>query len=433
MNKEQQFSQNLVDFLDINPSPYHVVEGGKQLLNNKGFKQLELTETWSLKRGGKYYITRNGSTLVAFIVGTGEPEEHGFKIVGAHTDAPALKIKAIPEMLAEKKYLKLNVEVYGGPIYSTWLDRPLAIAGRVSTKSNNPFKPNITTVDIREPIAIIPNIAIHQNREINNGFKYNPQKDLLPFLGIATDDNLAKDWFITKVAKECNVAKEDILGFDLYLYELQKGMLTGINKELVSVGRLDDVAMSYTALQSIAACEATKSTTIAACFDNEEIGSRTKQGAGSSLMYTLLERIMLGLNKNTEEFHRARYQSFFISCDMAHAVHPNATDKHDATHRPVINGGPVIKVHHGQKYTTDADSGAVFKSVCEKANIPYQEFHNRNDARSGGTIGNIVASLLDVRAVDIGNPMLAMHSIRELGGVLDNYYLYECFKTFFSL
>lgn len=433
MSDAKQFAVQLVDFLYENPSPFHVVEGGKQLLKAKGFQELKLTEKWEVKSGGRYYVTRNGSTLIAFIVGTGAPEEYGFRLVGAHTDAPAIRIKAKPEMYAEKAYLKLNTEIYGGPIFSTWLDRPLAIAGRLSVASDNPLLPELKLINICRSIAIIPNLAIHLNREINDGYKYNPQKDLLPLIGISTQDDYAEGWFIELLAKEAGVHKEAILGFDLYLYDYQKGTLNGINNEFISVGRLDDVAMSHAALHAIADSEAGLATMVAACFDNEEIGSKTKQGAGSSLMYTILDRIMIALGKNAEDFHRARYQSFLISCDMAHAVHPNGAEKHDPTHKPVINGGPVVKVHHGQKYTTDADSAAVFKAVCNKAEVPFQEFHNRSDARSGGTIGPIVASLLDVRAVDIGNPMLAMHSIRELGGVLDNYYLKKCFKTFYSL
>ena len=433
MQTAKLLAQNLIDFLYENPTPYHVVEGGIELLQGKGFSELVMGDQWNVKPGGKYYVTRNGSALIAFIAGTGNPAEAGFRMVGAHTDAPALRVKAKPEIIAEKAYLKLNIEIYGGPIYSTWLDRPLSIAGRLTLRSSDPLKPEIKLIDIRKPIAIVPNMAIHINREINTGYQYNPQKDLLPLIGLGNEHDYAADWFLDLLADRGSVAAEDILGFDLFLYDYQKGTLNGINEEFISVGRLDDVAMSYTALRAIVASKAQEATIIAACFDNEEVGSRTKQGAGSTFLPTILERVVLGLGGTIEDYHRARYNSFAVSCDMAHAVHPNAGDKHDPTHRPIMNQGPVIKVHHAQKYSSDADSVAAFKQVCEAAGAPYQMFHNRNDARSGGTIGNIIATLLDMRSVDIGNPMLAMHSLRELCGVMDVHYLLEIFKKFYEV
>ncbi len=429
----KQYAQNLIDFLYENPTPFHVVEGGRKVLKEAGFKELHLCEKWDIKPGGKYFTARNESALIAFIAGTKNPSEAGFRLIGAHTDAPAIRIKSNPEIKVKDKYLSLNVELYGGLIYSTWLDRPLAIAGRVATKSDNPLYPNMQLIDIKKPVATIPNLAVHINREINSGYEYNPQKDLLPLIGVTDDDNIISDWFMEMLAAECEVNKEDILGCDLYLYDYQKGTLNGMNEEFIHVGRIDDVAMSYVALSAIKISDPQAGTVVAACYDNEEVGSKTKQGAASALTQIIIDRVARALGSDEDEILQARYKSFLISCDMAHAMHPNFPDKHDPTNKPVINGGPVIKYHHGQKYTTDADSAAVFKAVCNLAGVEYQEFHNRNDAKSGGTIGPIVASLLDVRALDIGNPMLAMHSIRELAGVEDTFNLLAAFKEFYKI
>lgn len=429
----KQYAQELIDFLYDNPTPFHVADGGRKMLVEAGFSELDLGEKWDIKPGGKYFTTRNESAIIAFIAGKAKPSQAGFRLIGTHTDAPAIRIKSNPEIVVKEEYLTLNVEMYGGLIYNTWLDRPLAIAGRIAIKGANPLWPEMKMIDIKKPIATIPNLAIHINREINNGYIYNPQKDLLPLIGITDDKEIASDWFIEILAAECGVDKEDILGCDLYLYDYQKGTLNGLNEEFIHVGRLDDVAMSYVALSAIKDSKPQDATIIAACYDNEEVGSRTKQGAASALTQIIVDRVAKALGSNDEQTSQARYQSFFISCDMSHATHPNFPDKHDPTNKPVINGGPVIKYHHGQKYTTDAESAAVFKAVCDRAGVKYQEFHNRNDARSGGTIGPIVASSLDVRALDIGNPMLSMHSIRELAGVKDTFNLLEVFKEFYKI
>jgi len=428
----KQYAKNLIDFLYDSPTPFHVVNSGKKMLKDAGFSELKLNEKWDVKAGGKYFTTRNDSAIIAFIAGKKNPAKSGFRMIGAHTDAPAIRVKSNPEIKKEG-YLSLNVELYGGLIYSTWLDRPLAIGGRVAIRSENALKPKMKLVNINKPVATIPNLAIHINREINSGYEYNPQKDLLPLVGFTNDEDLASDWFMNLLANECEVDKEDILGCDLYLYDYQKGTLNGMNEEFIHVGRIDDVAMSYVALSAIKDSKAQDATIVAACYDNEEVGSKTKQGAASALTQIIIDRVAKALGANEEEVLRSRYESFLISCDMAHAMHPSFPEKHDPTNKPVINGGPVIKYHHGQKYTTDAESAAVFKAVCDNAGVKYQEFHNRNDAKSGGTIGPIVASMLDVKALDIGNPMLAMHSIRELAGVEDTFNLLAAFKEFYKI
>ncbi len=431
MMNAKNYSLGLLDFLNNHPTPFHVVEGGREMLRAAGFEELRMEDSWQIKPGGKYFTTRNDSALIAFIAGTGDPGVHGYRMIGAHTDAPAIRIKNNPEITGAKKYLTLNVEMYGGLIYSTWLDRPLGIAGRVALASKDPFKPEMRLVNIKRPVAIIPNMAIHVNREINTGYQYNPQVDLLPLLGITNSEGEASDWFMDFLAAETGVEKEDVLGCDLYLYDLQAGTLGGMKEEFIHVGRLDDVAMTYVAWKALSESESQEATLIAAGYDNEEIGSLTKQGAASSWTRHILRRIQNALGDADDG--RMPYRSFFISCDMSHAVHPQFPAKHDPTNHPYINGGPVIKYHYGQKYATDAESAAVFKRVCKEADVKYQEFHNRSDSRGGGTIGPIISAGLDVRGLDIGNPTLAMHSIRELGGVEDMYALHKVFTTFYRL
>lgn len=432
MSKEIEFAQELIDFIYASPSPFHAVISTKDMLTNKGFQELNLREKWEIEKGGKYFVTKNDSALVAFIVGTGEVEEEGFKLIGAHTDAPGFSIKPNPEM-TENGYLKLNTESYGGPILNTWMDRPLSLAGRVSLKSDNLMYPDNRFVNINKPILIIPNIAIHMNRKLNEGVELNKQKDMIPMLGLI-EEEFEKDGFLIKLlAEELKVNVDDIVDFNLYLYEYEKGSIIGLNNEFISSGRLDDLAMVHAGITAIADSKPSKATNVMICFDNEEVGSRTKQGAGSPMVRNILERIVNSLGKDKEDFYRALYSSFIISADMAHPVHPNAPEKHDPINKPGINKGPVIKINANQAYTTDSDSNTVYERVCNKAGVPVQKFVNRSDVRGGSTIGPISSTQMDIRSVDIGNPMLAMHSIRELGGVLDHYYMKKSFEEFFKL
>lgn len=433
MKKEQKFAKDLIGFIDGSPTAFHATRNVEKKLIKEGFKKVNLEDKWNLEKEGKYYIIKNNSAIIGFVIGKGEIEEHGFKIVGAHTDAPTFKVKPNPEMTVEGKYLKLNTEVYGGPILSTWFDRPLSIAGRVSLKTENPLRPEELLIDMENPMMIIPNLAIHMNRKVNEGVKINPQSETLPLL-CNVNDKFEKDNFLLNlIAKNLDVKVEDILDFELFLYGVEKGSLVGLNEEFISIGRLDDLAMVHAGLNGLIDSKVGNSTNVLVCFDNEEVGSGTKQGAASPMLRTVLERITIAMNKDKEDYYRALSKSFLISADQAHAIHPNYIDKQDPTNRPVVNGGPAIKLAANQAYTTDSFSAAVYEGICKSIDIPVQKFTNRSDARGGSTIGPISSSQLDISSVDIGNPILGMHSIRELGGVFDHYYVYESFREFYKM
>ncbi|TAH59838.1 MAG: M18 family aminopeptidase [Gottschalkiaceae bacterium] len=433
MTKEQVFAKELIDFIYDSPSNFHVVENIKDKLNKKGFKELNIRDRWNIEKGGKYYIVKNGTAIISLVIGQGEIEEEGFRIIGAHTDAPTFRIKPSPEILVENNYLKLNVEAYGGPILSTWLDRPLGLAGRVSLKAQNLLYPATRLLNINRPVLIIPNLAIHMNRKVNEGVELNKQKDMLPLVSLINEEFSKNNFLIKLIAKELNVEADEIIDFDIFLYEFEKGSIVGLNNDFISCGRLDDLAMVHAGIEAIGECNPSNATNVMVCFDNEEVGSSTKQGADSPMLRTVLERVVYALGKDKEDFFRALYSSFIISADMAHALHPNHTDVHDPTNRPIINKGPVIKINANQAYTTDSNSSAVYEMICEKAEIPVQKFVNRSDLRGGSTIGPISSTHIDIPSVDIGNPMLSMHSIRELGGVLDHYYIKKSFDEFYKI
>ncbi len=433
MKEKIEFAQELIDFIYQSPTAFHATENITGSLKNNGFNELKLNHKWEIKKGGKYYVTKNGSAVTAFVVGTGEIEENGFKIIGAHTDAPTFRIKPSPEIVVENSYLKLNTEVYGGPIINTWFDRPLSLAGRVSLKSDDIMNPQIRLVNINKPILIIPNLAIHMNRKVNEGVNINKQKDVLPIITLINKEFEKENYLLNLIADKLDVSYEDIVDFDLYLYEYEKGSIIGANSDFISSGKLDDLEMVHAGLKAIISSKPSKATNVLVCFDNEEIGSRTKQGAGSPMLRNILERIVINLGKDREDFFRAIYNSFIISADMAHAVHPNSPEKHDPVNKPKLNGGPAIKINANQSYTTDSDSNAVYELICRKAGVPVQKFVNRSDERGGSTIGPISSTHLDIRSLDIGNPMLAMHSIRELGGVSDYYYIIKSFEEFYGI
>ncbi len=433
MTNSKQQAQELIDFIHKSPSTYHVVNNIKEELNASGFQELDLREEWSIQKGGKYFTCKNGSSLFAFQIGNGEIEEEGFQMICAHSDAPGFKIKPNPEIKVEDNYIKLNTEVYGGPILSTWMDRPLSIAGRVLVKSNDPLNPEHLYVKIDRSLMVIPNLAIHLNRSVNEGVELNKQKDMLPLLAMITEEMEKENCLVNLIAKELKIDATSIIDFDVNLFETEKGSIFGLNEEFISSPRLDDLAMAHAGLKALLATKGSEKTQMLAIFDNEEVGSVTKQGAGSPVLRHIMQRIIFKLGKNTEAFHRAIYSSFMISADMAHAVHPNIGEKHDPTNRPFINKGPVIKIHANQKYTTDGDSGAVFETLCKNADVPYQKFVNRSDLVGGSTLGNVSTGQVDIRTVDIGNPMFAMHSVRETGGVEDNYYVRKVFTHFFGL
>lgn len=430
MSKE--LARELIDFIYESPTQFHCASSVQKLLKESGFEEIKESDKWDLKKNGKYYVVKNNSAVIAFVVGEGELEEDGFRLIGAHTDAPGFRIKPYAEMKIENKYLRLNTEVYGGPIFSTWFDRPLSIAGRVVLKGESALKPEVRLVNVNKPLLIIPNLAIHMNREVNSGVNLNAQKDTLPLAGFV-NESFEKDGYLVKLLGEnLGVNAEDIIDFDLFLYEHDKGCLLGINEEFISSSRLDDMWMVFAGIKALISSENTKATKVMVCVDNEEIGSLTQQGARSSLLKTLLERIAISLGKDKEGFFRTMANSLMISADLAHAIHPNNLEKHDPTSRPYLGEGPVIKLAAGGSYSTDAYSSAIFKEICKNAGVPFQIFVNRSDVRGGTTIGPLSSADLAIPVVDMGAPILGMHSIRELATVKDNEYTIKAFTEFYN-
>lgn len=430
---EKNLALDLIDFLYKSPTAHHSVKTIRDRLELNGFNEVKESDKWNLQKDGKYYVIKNDSALIAFTIGNGDIEEAGFKLIGAHTDSPGFRIKANPEMVSEGTYLKLNTEVYGGPILYTWFDRPLGIAGKVTIKGSSPLKPEVRLVNINKPLLIIPSLAIHMNRSVNEGLNINKQKDTLPLLSLI-NEKFEKDGYLLKIlAEELKVDTSDILGFDLGLYEIEKGAIIGLNEEFISAGRLDDMWMVYAGIQALIESKPNKSTKVMVCMDNEEIGSLTAQGANSALLLNILERITLALGKDREGLHRALANSLMISADLAHAVHPNLEEKHDPTNRPVLGKGPVLKTAASGSYSTDSYNAAIFEGLCNSAEVPYQKFFNRSDVRGGTTIGPITSSLLTIPVMDMGAPLLSMHSIRELAAVKDNVYTIKLFTQFYNL
>lgn len=432
---EKQYCNEMIEFLQNSPCSFLAVENCENKLKQNGFECLDKKDNWNLKEGGKYYITRNGSTLISFIIGK-EPEKTGFKLIGSHTDSPSFVIKPNCEIKSNKAYLKLNTEGYGGMIVSTWLDRPLSIAGRVILKGDDIFSPKTRTIDFKKPVAIIPNLAIHLNREINNGHQYSRQKEMLPLVSLTGENFNEKGYIYELISKQINVNKDDILDYELFLYEAEKGSLIGLNEEFVSCSRLDDLMMVYNSLEGFLNYAKSDSYTgikVLYIADNEEVGSHTGQGADSAFLRDSLKRVCINLFGNEESFYKMAEKSVFISADLAHAIHPNYADKHDITNQPVLNGGVCLKYSSSQKYSTTGICGGIFDGLCKKADIPYQKFVNHSDVVGGSTIGAMLASQFNTTVIDFGVCVLGMHSIRELASVKDVYDCYKLFCTFYSL
>lgn len=428
----QQLIADLMHFLDASPVNFLAAKEICSRLDKAGFIALNPSETWILQPGGKYYIVKNGSAVMAFVAGTGSPAD-GYKIISAHSDSPCFRIKPHAEIRCEGGVVKLNTEVYGGPILYTWFDRPLSIAGRVILRTGSILHPESRTVCFRRPLLTIPHLAIHFNRAVNEGNPLSKQKDMLPVIGIINDTLESDGLLLNLVAKELNVAVDDILDFDLSLFDTTPACLLGLNNEFITSGRLDDLSMVHAALKAIIGSKDSRMTRIMAIFDNEETGSGTKQGAASPLLINLLRRINSCLGGTEEDLMRAISLSFMISADNAHALHPNYVEKQDPTNHPVLGGGPVIKINANCKYMTDADSAATFRAICEKAEVPYQYFVNHSDVAGGSTLGNILTSQIDLRGVDMGAAIWAMHSVRETASALDHAYITRAFTTFYDL
>ncbi|MCI8658760.1 MAG: M18 family aminopeptidase [Lachnospiraceae bacterium] len=420
----EKVNRELLDFLDKSPTSFHAVANMGAMLENAGYEHLLEGRPWQLKSGQGYYVTRNNSALIAFRIP--KPDFMGFQIMASHSDSPALKIKDNAEIQVEKKYVKLNVEKYGGLLCSPWLDRPLSVAGRVVVRTMKGVEERLVHVD--RDLLVIPNLAIHLNRKVNEGYEFNAQRDLLPLFG----DGEAANGFRSLIAGEAGVEEKDLLDMDLFLYNRMKGTVLGLNGEFIAAPHLDDLQCAFASLKGFLDAKPVKSAAVFCVLDNEEVGSGTKQGADSTFLRDVLHRINGALGRTQEEYLMALTSSFMVSADNAHSIHPNQPDKGDPTNRPFMNDGIVIKYSANQKYTTDAVSGALFKSICERAKVPYQVFFNRSDMLGGSTLGNISNSQVALNTVDIGLPQLAMHSCYETAGSKDTLYLAEAAKVFYS-
>ena len=420
----EETTEKLLDFIEKSPTAFQAVDEMQKRLTENGFEVLSEKEYWKLVPGGKYLVTRNNSALIAFCIP--EKESRVFHIMASHSDSPSFKIKENPEIKVDNSYVKLNVEKYGGMLMAPWFDRPLSVAGRVIIRRNGGLKEKL--INIKRDLVMIPNLAIHMNREANNGVAYNPQKDLQPLFAAGNTDRT----LLEIIAEQTGVKKEDIISHDLFLYNRMPGTIWGADKEFVSSARLDDLQCAFASMEGLLRAQNHGSIAVHCVMDNEEVGSGTKQGAASTFLKDTLLRINMGLGRTYEEYLMTLAGSFMVSADNAHALHPNYTDKTDPTNHPVLNKGIVIKFNANQKYCTDAVSAAIFKELCTKAGVPYQTFVNRSDIAGGSTLGNISNTQVPMNTVDIGLPQLAMHSPYETAGVKDTEYLVRAAEELFA-
>ena len=425
--------KRLLDFLNASPVNFLAAKNIANELEQAGYRRLDpQMPIGEVKAGEKLYVTKNDSSVYAFHIGRKLLADAGFRMICAHCDSPTFRIKPNAEMTCEGGIVKLNTEVYGGPIMSTWFDRPLTIAGRVIVRGEDALHPKTLLLHVKRPLLLISNLAIHFNREVNDGVKLSKQKDMLPILGIVTSELERGNLLMNVICGELNIKQENILDFDLYLADATPACTLGVHDEFLSSGRLDDLSMCFAGLEAMINTETTDMTKVLAIFDNEETGSQTKQGAGSPFLSMMLKRIALAQSGSEEAFYQAVERAFMISADNAHAWHPNYSEKYDPTNHPVLGGGPVIKFNAAQKYASDAVSAAVFAEICREAGVPCQRFVNHSDVAGGSTLGNILASSIPLRGVDMGNAILAMHSCRETGSTTDHIYCVKAFTKFFS-
>lgn len=432
--------KRLLSFLDASPVNFLAVKNIADTLLANGFRRVDPSQPLGeVKSGDRFFVTKNDSSVFAFRIGNKPIADAGFHMICAHCDSPTFRIKPNAEMLTEGGIVKLNTEVYGGPIMSTWFDRPLTLAGRVIVRGEDVMRPQTLLLHIKRPLLQISNLAIHFNRQVNDGVALSKQKDVLPLLGQITSQLEAGNLLMNVILEELNsnaagreLCAKDILDFDLYLADATPACTFGVHNEFISSGRLDDLSMCYAGLEALIASDTTDTTHVLALFDNEETGSQTKQGAGSPFLSFMLKRIALAQSNTEEAYYQAVERAFMISADNAHAWHPNYPEKYDPTNHPMLGGGPVIKFNAAQKYASDAVSAAVFAGLCEKAGVPCQRFVNHSDVAGGSTLGNILASSIPLRGVDMGNAILAMHSCRETGSVADHVFCVKVFTEFYS-
>jgi len=424
----EPFNQQLLKYIGNSPTPFHAVRNLRELLDDAGFQSLPEEDVWELKKGGRYYITRNGSSIIAFVMGQIPVEESGIRMVGAHTDSPCLKVKPKPE-LNRQGYFQLGVEVYGGALLNPWFDRDLSIAGRVIV-DNGEGKLCQGLIDLQRPVAVIPSLAIHLDRDANNERKVNPQTDIPPVLFKDAKQDI-KDF--REVLSEAlshtstSLAGKKIVDYELYFYDCQQPAITGWRDEFISSARLDNLLSCFTGLKALLE-GGDRQTTMLICNDHEEVGSVSACGANGPMLQSLLER----LYPQPEQLTRIIRRSLMVSADNAHGVHPNYADRHDGNHGPILNAGPVLKINANQRYATNGVTSAIFRQLCEKADVPLQVFVNRTDLGCGSTIGPITAAMLGVQTLDVGVPTFAMHSIREMAGSEDAYNLYRALTEFYS-
>jgi aspartyl aminopeptidase len=423
-------AQDLLDFIDVSPSPWHAVAECERRLQAAGFSRLEESERWTLAPGGRHYTVRGGSSIIAFIVGREAAQAAGLTLIGAHTDSPGLRLKPKP---AEDSagMVRLGVEVYGGPILATFADRDLSLAGRVNVRSADGYTSHL--VRFEQPLLRLPNLAIHMNREVNEaGLKFNKQTELPLLLGVAADGTPAEARFRQPLAEKLGVAPADLLTWELVAWDTQKGSFWGVDGEFIADSQLDNLASCHAALSALLATESPSGTCLVALFDHEEVGSESAAGAGGSFVADVVARLAAAAGLDAEDQRRMLARSFFISADMAHAWNPNFPAAYEPCHRALVNGGPVIKSNANQRYATSADSAARFMGFCAMAGVPCQQYAHRTDLGCGSTIGPIVAARLGIASVDVGSPMWAMHSIRESAGVLDHSYMIAALTAAFA-
>ncbi|MCM1110510.1 MAG: M18 family aminopeptidase [Clostridium sp.] len=427
--------EDLIEFLNDSPVNFFAIDSLTRRLKSCGFNRLDQRDAWpQMRPGQRSFIVKNDSACFAFIVGTGAPDA-GFRIISAHSDSPGFRVKPKSEMPLVGGALRLNTEVYGGPILYTWFDRPLSLVGRVILRSDNPLAPTTRLVRFHNPLLTIPHLAIHFNRAVNDGNKLSKQKDMLPVIALLNDKLEAEDFLLRMIAEKLGVDKKEILDFDMMLYDTTPAMLVGPRREMLTSGRIDDLSMVHAAMTALTEeadtdCAMTR---VIAIFDNEETGSGTKQGAASPILDQLLRRLVALQGGTEEDYMRAIDRSFMVSADNAHAIHPNYADKQDPTNHPRLGGGPVIKYNANCKYMTDAESGSVFRRICELAGVPVQTFVNHSDVAGGSTLGNILTSQIPLRGVDMGAGIWAMHSVRETASAEDHRLITRAFRQFFAL
>ncbi len=428
---KKEYREDFFSYIKKGSSPFHVVKESERRLRAAGFIKLNLADTWSLERGKSYYVVCHSSSIFAFSVGKSFFYHQAARIVATHVDFPCPRIKTHAEM-NEEGYQKLNVEMYGGAILNTWLDRPLSIAGRVALRSDNLFKPRMELVDFKRPVVTIPNVAIHINRDLNKGVELNKQTDMIPIAGIDIDKKQT-DFLVDAISKKLAVNKEDILDYELSMYNTDEPQQIGFDKEFISSPRLDNLVSSYAAVEGIISSKRKTGINMIAMFDHEEIGSRTKQGAASQLLGHIIEKIFLSCGQDRMMFVENVADSIMLSMDVSHAFHPNKKDKYDPTNKPVLNGGICIKEACSQAYATDSEAIAIVQQICDSEKIAYQKSVNRSDGTGGSTLGAIAGTMLPMKIVDLGIPLLAMHSARELMGEEDQVAAQNLINKFFEI